>query len=97
MKKKYIFIPLICVTLLIATVICVAIALRSSYLEKLPYDHLSDRVYNGVEIVGENGEFYLVKNGQKISSGYASLMSVNDLYGDIDELLTSGKEVFLFD
>ena len=97
MKKKYILIPLVCVTLLIAIIICVAIALRSSYLEKLPYDHVSDTVYNGVEIVGDDGSFYLVKNGEKISAGYASLKSVNDLYGDVDELLSQGKEVFLFD
>ena len=97
MKKKYILIPIACVTLLIAITVCVAIMLRSSYLQKSPYDHISDTVYNGVEIVGEDGLFYLVKNGQKISNGYISLKSVNDLYPDIDGLICQGKDVVLFD
>lgn len=96
-KKKYILIPAACVVLLIAIVICVALALNTGYLEKLPYDHMSDTVYNGVEIVGDDGLFYLVKNGKRVSEGYASLKSVNDFYGDIESLVSENKSVTLFD
>lgn len=98
MKKKYILIPLVCVVALIAIIVAVAVSMRAGYLEKLSYDHISDTVYNGVEIVGEDGLFYLAKDGKKLSDGYASLKSVNDYYSEnIDVLIEKGKQVTLFD
>lgn len=97
MKKKYILIPLICVIILIAIIVTVAVSMRTGYLEKLPYDHIGSTVYNGVEIVGDDGLFYLVKDGKKLSDGYASLKSVNDYYENIKELTEKGKQVTLFD
>lgn len=97
MKKKYILIPLICFIILIAITVTVAVSMRTGYLEKLTYDHIANTVYNGVEIVGEDGLFYLVKDGKKLSDGYASIKSVNDYYENIKELTEKGKQVTLFD
>ena len=73
MKKRYILIPLACVLALVVIVVAIAIALKASYLEKLSYDHVSENVYNNVEVVGDEGLFYLVKDGKKASDGYVSL------------------------
>ena len=97
MKKKYILIPIICIVVLIGVITAVMLLNQSNYLKKLPYDHVSTTSYNGVEIVGEEGLFYLVKDDKKVSKGYASLKSVNDYYGDIEELIKQGKKVKIFD
>ncbi len=97
MKKKYIILPILFIIILIAIIIAVAISFQTDYIQKLSYDHVSDTVYNGVEIVGEDGLFYLAKDGKKVSHGYASLKSVNDYYGNIEKLIEDGKSVELFD
>ena len=98
MKKRYIILPVVCVLALISIVIAVALVLNSGYLKKLSYDHMSPNIYNGVEVVGDDGFFYLVKDGKKVSKGYVSLQSVNDFYSE--ELITLANEnqsVVLFD
>ncbi len=86
MKKKAIIIS-VCsaaaILLLILAVILV-IVLKKDYLEKLDYDHVAPVSYNGVGVVGEDGLFYLVKDGKKVSEGYVFLQSVNDYYDDIE-------------
>lgn len=97
MKKKYIIIPIVCIVALVAIIISVALILNTGYLKKLSYDHLSSNVYNGIEVVGDDGLFYLVKDGKKVSNGYVSLQSVNDLYDDLLDAAQNGKRVVLFD
>ena len=102
MKKKYIIIPTVCVAVLIAIIVCVALILNTGYLKKLPYDHVNSSVYNGIEVVGDDGLFYLVRDGKKLSKGYVSLQSVNDFYPDSDrdgllDAARTGKQVTLFD
>ncbi len=98
MKKKYILLPLIFIAVLAAIIVCVAVALNTRYLKKLSYDHMDGRVYNGVEVVGDDGLFYLVKDGKKVSDGYASLQSVNDYYStSLERLAADGKKIVLFD
>ena len=102
MKKRYIIIPTVCVVVLIAIIVCVALILNTGYLKKLPYDHVNSNVYNGVEIVGDDGLFYLLKDGKKVSKGYVSLQSVNDFYSKDDNsgllgAARQGKQVTLFD
>lgn len=98
MKKRYVLIPLICVLALVIIIISVAIALKTSYLEKLSYDHMSNNVYNNVEVVGDGGLFYLVKDGKKVSDGYVSLISVNDFYSpNIEALYRQGKQPVIYD
>ncbi len=101
MKKRYIIVPVACILALIAIIIAVAVILNTGYLKKLSYDHMNDAVYNGVEVVGDDGLFYLVKDGKKVSRGYVSLQSVNDFYAtDSDGIIKAaknGKSVVLFD
>ena len=102
MKKRYIIIPTVCIAVLIAIIVCVALILNTGYLKKLPYDHVNSSVYNGIEVVGDDGLFYLMKNGKKISKGYVSLQSVNDFYtysddGGLLDAARTGKQVTLFD
>ena len=98
MKKKYIIIPVVCVLALVAIIISVALILNTGYLKRLSYDHMNPNVYNGVEVVGDDGLFYLVKDGKKVSKGYVSLQSVNDLYSkSLLEAARNGKSVVLFD
>ena len=97
MKKKYILIPLICVVVLLAVIIGVAIAMNRGYFKELPYDHVNSTVYNGVEIVGDDGLLYLVKDGKRVSRGYTSLQSVNDFYEDMERNHSGSSSVVLFD
>ncbi len=97
MKKKYILIAVVCIAVLVAATVIIALAVGTGYLEKLSYDHVSQKVYNNILIVGDDGLFYLVKDGEKISKGYASLQSVNDFYENIENLIQSEKSVTLFD
>ena len=98
MKKRRIIIPVACIVILIAIIIAVAIALDTKFIKKLPYDHFDSNVYNGVEIVGDEGLFYLCKDGKRISDGFASLQSVNDYYtDDLKELTENGISAKLFD
>lgn len=91
MKKKIIIIVAIAAAvILIAAGVITAVALHSGYLESLKdYDMASQRSYNGVEVLEEDGLYYLTRDGKKISkTGYASLLSVNDCYYDPEELVT---------
>ena len=98
MKKRYIILPIVIIAVLAAIIISVAVALNQRYLKKLSYDHIDTRAYNGVEVVGEDGEFYLVKDGKRVSDGYASLQSVNDLYSQpLEELAATDAQIVLFD
>ena len=98
MKKKYIIIPLICIIVLVSIIVCVALILNTAYLKRISYDHMNSNVYNGVEVVGDDGLFYLVKDGKKVSKGYVSLQSVNDFYSDsLLDAAINGKSAVLFD
>ncbi len=98
MKKRYIIIPAVAVAVLALIIIISVIIVNGRYLKKLPYDHVYDRSYNGVRIVGEDGLFYLVKDEQKLSDGYSSLKSVNDFYGDtLDKHEGKQTDIVLFD
>lgn len=98
-KKKIIIISLCAAAaLVIAAVIVTVSVLNNGYLKKLDYDHIDPVSYNGVRIVGEDGEFFLVKDGKKLSAGYTSLKSVNDYYGDIANYGTGSEtDAVLFD
>lgn len=98
MKKKYMLITGICIGVLIAIVVLTAVMLSKDYFDELSYDHMSDTVYNGIEVVGEDGLFYLVKDGKKLSDGYVSLKSVNDYYEpSLYELYKDGKNAVIYD
>ncbi len=96
-KKRYFIIPIVCVTVLMAVIITVALVMDSHFFERASYEHMDTNAYNGVEIIGEDGLFYLSRNGKKVSDGYVYLKSVNDLYGDVKALASSNKAVTLFD
>lgn len=87
MKKRtklfLIFFSLFLVLAAIITLILV-FSLRNPYLEKLPYDDVDDTIYNGIEIVSENGLLYLSQDGETFSKGYSYLKSVNDFYERTD-------------
>ncbi len=99
MKKRYFIIPIICITVLVAIIVSVALIMNSRFLKRVSYDHIAANSYNGVEIIGEDGKFYLYKDQKKVSRGYAHLMSVNDLYGStvLNELTERNRSVVLFD
>lgn len=98
MKKRYIVITAVCIAVLIGIVVLAAVMLSKDYIEKLSYDHMSDTVYNGIEVVGEDGLFYLVKDGKRLSDGYVSLKSVNDYYEpSLYQLYRDGKDAVIYD
>ncbi len=97
MKKRYIILPAACVVVLALVIVFSVIIANGRYLKKLPYDHVDRAVYNGVEIVGENGLFYLVKDGKKLTEGYSSLKSVNDLYENIGMHEDKKTDIVLFE
>ncbi len=82
MKKKTKWILIACASLLVllTAAIIVTLILNDSYLEKLPYDGVHETVYNNVQIVNDDGQFYLVVSGVRSPNGYSYLKSVNDYY-----------------
>ncbi len=82
MKKstKWILIASGVLLVLLTVAIIIAIAVKDSYLEKLPYDEIHSTAYNQTKIVSEDGLFYLVTDGAQSKEGYSYLKSVNDFY-----------------
>ena len=99
MKKKWIAIGAIAGTLLLAVLsLAVAVVLRKDFFKKTDYDHIDATVYNDTAIVGEDGLFYLVRSGKKVSRGFTWLKSVNDYYTDLDNVLTQEEsDLVLFE
>ncbi len=98
MKRKYIVIAAACLSALIAVIACVVLTLNRSYFEPLAYDHIAQTAYNGIEVMGNDGLFYLAKDGKILSDGYTYLKSVNDWYSpSLYELCQMGEDVKLFD
>jgi hypothetical protein len=98
MKKKTVIILVCVAVLLIAAAVTLTVLLKKDYIEKIKYDHIAGVSYNGVNIVGEEGLFYLEKDGEKISEGYVFLKCVNDYYEDIESAgAKSGSDLILFD
>ena len=82
-KKMLIIIAAVAAAVVLATVgIILGVALSNNYLDSMKkYDYSSNdyNFYNGIEIVAEDGLFYLTKDGKKISeTGYSYLSSVNE-------------------
>ncbi len=98
-SKRYFIIPAVCIAVLVAIIVSVALFMNNRFFKRVSYDHIDTNAYNGVEIIGEDGKFYLSRDGKKISKGYAYLRSVNDLYTQkvLSELAESNKPVVLFD
>lgn len=64
--------------LVILTLCIVVVTINNKYLKKTDYDYVSSISYNGVSVVGEDGEFYLCKNGKCISEKYSWIKALND-------------------
>ncbi len=82
-KKKIIVIAAIAAAVvLLAAIIIIAVVLNNKYLDKMKdYDPVGSTVFNGYEIVNEDGLYYLTKEGKKVSkTGYTMLESVNERY-----------------
>lgn len=102
MKKKIILlVAIVAAVVLIATGVITAVALHSGYLDSLKdYDVNAGagRFYNGVEILEEDGLYYLTRDGKKISkTGYPLLISVNDSIDDDAEELVTYDDFELYD
>ncbi len=99
MKKRYFLVPLICIAVLVAIIVSVALVMNKQFFKRTSYDHISENSYNGVEIIGEDGLFYLYKDEKKVSRGFTYLKSVNDLYTEqvLNSLATKSTPVVLFD
>lgn len=104
MGKHKILIIAVAVVLAISVLIGVvaAIAISNSYLKSMKgYDFAESITFNGVEIVEDDGLFYLTREGKKISkTGYEMLVSVDEKnpkdYDDDMETLVfeKGFEIF---
>ena len=81
MQKNKIFViaAIVAAVILVAAGITVAVVLSGSYLDSMKdYNFTEDFTYNGVEIVEDDGLFYLTKNGKKLSrKGYTYLQDLN--------------------
>lgn len=98
MKKKNIIILICVATAVILMAVILMLILKKDYIDKINYDHVVSVSYNGVNIVGDDGLFYLEKDEKKISEGYIFLKSVNDYYEDIEAAgAKSGSDLILFD
>lgn len=87
-NKKWIIAGAILLAVVAVVVAITIIAVNSKYLKKTDYDYVSTTSYNGISIVGEDGEFYLFNGKKKISEAYTWIESVNERYGsDIEEAL----------
>ena len=79
-KKKIIIVAAIAAAVvLVALGIILAVVLGNRYLDKMKdFDPVESYIYNGYEIVSEDGLYYLTKDGKKVSkTGYIMLESVN--------------------
>ncbi len=97
MKKRYILLPAAAVAVLTLAIVIAVVLINGKYLKKLKYDHVEEISYNNVQIVGENGLFYLSSDGKKVTEGYASLKSVNDFYSDLSAQVEEKTDVVFFD
>lgn len=98
MKKKNLIILICVAAAVLLTVVFLTLVLKKDYIDKIKYDHVASVSYNGVNIVGDDGLFYLEKDGKKISEGYIFLKSVNDYYEDIEAACAkSESDLVLFD
>lgn len=82
-KKKIIIVAAVAAAVvLVALGIILAVVLGNRYLDKMKdFDPVDSFIYNGYEIVNEDGLYYLTKDGKKVSkTGYISLESVNSRY-----------------
>ncbi|MGM9683377.1 MAG: hypothetical protein ACI3XQ_07245 [Eubacteriales bacterium] len=100
MKKKILVGVIAAAALLITALLIVLTVNRiDRYLTAEKYDYIENTAYNGVRIVGKDGEFHLERDGEYISGAYASIRSVNDFYDTrIGNLIgESKKPVKLYD
>ena len=81
--------------LVILTLCVVVVTVNNKYLKKTDYDYVSTTSYNGVSVVGEDGEFYLCKNGKCISEKYRWIRSLNDSVS-VDSLLDPDSDSKLY-
>lgn len=82
-KKTLIMIAAIAVAVvLVVTGVVIAIVAANNYLDSLKkYDVASHYSFNGVEVLEDDGLFYLTRDGKKIvKTGYIALESVNVEY-----------------
>ncbi len=93
-NKILVIAAVVAAVILVAAGITVAVVLSGGYLDSMKdYNFTSDKTYNGVEIVEDDGLFYLTRNGKKLSrTGYTSLEDVNCNYDGYSkqQLLESG-------
>lgn len=90
-KKKIIIIAAIAAAVvLVAAGIIIAVVLSNRYLDNMKdYDPVDTTIYNGYEIVNEDGLYYLTKDGKKVSkTGYTMLESVNTRHYSNGNMLT---------
>ncbi len=82
MKKIITIVAIVVAVALAATGITLAVVLNSNYIDGIKkYDVASEYSFNGVEILEEDGLYYLTRDGKKISkTGYSALSSVNEYY-----------------
>ena len=98
MKKRWILLLIAVVLIIAVVVIAIVLNAKNKYFEKLPYDYVNDAIYNDTLIVGEDGLFYLVRDGEHVSRGFTWLVSVNDYYEDLESAMRAQKsDVVLFE
>jgi hypothetical protein len=83
MKKKAIIIISAALAALVVLGIVLGVLLKDKYFEKTKFDSIDTLSYNGVDIVGYKGEFYLSVDGKLVSDGYEWIKSVNDYYTNL--------------
>ncbi len=91
-SKKLIIVGAVIVALITAIVITIVVVVNGKYFKKTDYDYVGDMSYNGVTIVGEDGLFYLCRDGKEISGGYGWIESVNEQYDDITVALKNKQD-----
>ena len=95
-KKKIIIVAAAAAAVvLVALGIILAIVLGNGYLDKMKdFDPVKEQtIYNGYEIVNEDGLYYLTKDGKKVSkTGYIMLISVNTPHYENSGLLNGSYE-----
>ncbi len=94
-KKKIIIVAAVAAAVvLVALGIILAVVLGNRYLDKMKdFDPVDSFIYNGYEIVNEDGLYYLTKDGKKVSkTGYISLESVNSRHYENSSVLYGSNE-----
>lgn len=98
MKKRWILLIVAAVLVIAAVVVAIILGTRNRYFETLSYDFVDDSVYQNTMIVGEDGKFFLVRDGEQVSRGFTWLVSVNDYYdGLTDSMAKQCSDLLLFE